>query len=98
MDHNTDKFFERLGEHRLEPGAQAWEKIEANLTKKNRIVIWWRVAAVVAVAAVALWWLVRPDATEPTLSRTIETPVEQPKAETIVRPEKQKLRNGLSYP
>ncbi len=36
MDHNTDKFFERLvGDHRLEPGAQAWEKIEANLAKKN---------------------------------------------------------------
>lgn len=99
MDHNTDKFFERLvGDHRLEPGSQAWEKIETNLAKKNRVVIWWRVAAVVAVAAVALWWLVRPDVSEPTLSRTIETPVEQPKAETTVRAEKTEVAQRVELP
>ncbi|MFN5169665.1 MAG: hypothetical protein ACK5DD_08575 [Cyclobacteriaceae bacterium] len=86
MDHNTDKFFERLGEHRLEPGAQAWEKIEANLSKKNMVVIWWRVAAVVAVAAVAVWWLARPVVTAPVLSKTAEAPAVQPQVQQHVPP------------
>ena len=50
MNNNVDKFFkEKLGEHSLPPSAQAWEKVEAHLTKKNRGIVWFRIAAVLAL-------------------------------------------------
>ncbi len=51
MSNKVDKLFkEKLGAHSLPPSAQAWEKIEANLSKKNKAIVWFRVAAVIALA------------------------------------------------
>src|ERR1044071_9398011 len=50
MSNKVDKLFkEKLEEHSLQPSAQAWEKVEAHLGKKNKIVLWTRVAAAIAV-------------------------------------------------
>jgi cytoskeletal protein RodZ len=46
----VDKLFkDKLAEHSIQPSAQAWEKVEAHLGKKNRMVVWLRVAAALAV-------------------------------------------------
>ena len=45
-----DKLFkEKLEVHSLQPSAQAWEKVDAHLAKKNKMVVWVRVAAAVAL-------------------------------------------------
>jgi hypothetical protein len=50
MSNKLDKLFkEKLEGDSLQPSAQAWEKAEAYLGKKNRMVLWARVAAAVAV-------------------------------------------------
>jgi hypothetical protein len=61
MDNKMDKFFkEKLEAHAVQPSARAWEKVESHLSKKNRIVVWVRVAAAItllgASAFVALNW------------------------------------------
>ncbi len=50
MSNKVDKLFkDKLSEHSLPPSAQAWGKIEANLAKKNKGIIWFRIAAVLAL-------------------------------------------------
>ncbi|MEI9919802.1 MAG: hypothetical protein WDO14_13540 [Bacteroidota bacterium] len=50
MSNKLDKLFkEKLEENSLQPSAQAWEKVEAHLGKKNKMVLWLRVAAAIAV-------------------------------------------------
>ncbi len=52
MSNKVDKFFkEKLEGHTLTPSAQAWEKLEGHLSKKNRTVIWVRIAAGIALLA-----------------------------------------------
>lgn len=47
---NTDRLFkEKLAEHSLTPRPQAWEKLEGQLSKKNKSILWMRLAAAVAV-------------------------------------------------
>jgi hypothetical protein len=53
MSNKVDKLFkDKLEEHSLQPSAQAWEKVEAHLGKKNKMVIWLRVAAVLMLFGV----------------------------------------------
>lgn len=50
MDNKVDKLFkDKLEGDSLQPSARAWEKVEAHLTKKNRMVLWLRVAAAIAL-------------------------------------------------
>lgn len=50
MSNKVDKLFkDKLEGDSLQPSAQAWEKVEAHLGKKNKIVLWARVAAAIAV-------------------------------------------------
>ncbi|HMJ67835.1 MAG TPA: hypothetical protein VK508_03015 [Cyclobacteriaceae bacterium] len=50
MDSKVDKLFkEKLEAHTLQPSAQAWEKIESHLSKKNKMVVWLRIAAAIAL-------------------------------------------------
>lgn len=52
MNNKVDKLFkDKLEEHSLQPSAQAWEKVEAHLGKKNKMVLW-RVAAAVVLLGV----------------------------------------------
>jgi len=47
MSNKIDKLFSRkLADHSLAPSANAWQKVEAGLSKKNNYVIAWRAAAV----------------------------------------------------
>lgn len=60
MSNKTDKLFkEKLAEHALPPSAQAWEKIEAGLSKKNKAILWFRVAAVLALMALLTFALLQ---------------------------------------
>lgn len=55
MNNRIDKFFEsKLSQHAIEPDAKAWSRIAANLPKKNNAVIWFRAAAGIAIAGLAL--------------------------------------------
>lgn len=50
MSNKVDKLFkDKLEGDSLQPSARAWEKVEAHLGKKNKIVLWARVAAAIAV-------------------------------------------------
>lgn len=56
-----DKLFkEKLEDHSLQASAQAWEKVESRLSKKNKMTVWLRAAAAVAllglVTIAALNW------------------------------------------
>ena len=52
---NVDKFFaSKLSEHTIEPGDKAWSHIAANLPKKNNAILWFRAAAGIAIAGLAL--------------------------------------------
>jgi hypothetical protein len=47
MSNKIDKLFNgKLADHSLTPSAEAWSRIESGLSKKNKFVIVWRVAAV----------------------------------------------------
>lgn len=59
MNNPVDKLFERkLSEHAMEPSAHAWARIVENQPKKNRGIVWFRAAAGIAIAglAVLLWY------------------------------------------
>lgn len=80
MSNKVDKFFkEKLEGHTLPPSAQAWEKLEGHLSKKNRgFVVWVRIAAgvaLIALVSVALVLFVgrRHDSTN--LAKKESTPV-----------------------
>jgi hypothetical protein len=46
MENQLDKLFrDKLASHPLAPPSEAWAKIEAGMAKKNRKIIFWRVAA-----------------------------------------------------
>lgn len=46
MSNRMDQLFKKkLGDHTLTPSADAWAKVEAGLSKKNKFVIFWRAAA-----------------------------------------------------
>lgn len=65
MSNRIDQFFkDKLADVRQAPGADAWSKIESGLTKKNKYVIVWRIAAVFALLSVlfASLYLTRPAA------------------------------------
>lgn len=76
---SVDKLFKsKLDDHQLAPGPKAWEKLERNLSKKNNAVIWLRVAAVLALAGVLTFALLRWNLTEsPETLTKVNEPVEQ---------------------
>lgn len=56
MAKQVDEFFRgKLEEHASAPSAAAWEKIEADLVKKNKTVLIWRMAAALALLGGLLW-------------------------------------------
>lgn len=70
MENQTDKLFkDKLENHALAPSADAWEKIENNLEKKSKPIIWWRVAAAIllvgALLGISYWWTGEEAGTQP---------------------------------
>ena len=52
MSNKVDRLFkEKLNEHAIPSSTHAWGKVEAHLTKKNKGIIWFRVAAVLALVS-----------------------------------------------
>ncbi len=81
MKNHIDQLFkEKLEHHAQTVPATAWSKIEAALPKKNNIIIWWRLAAVLALFGVlvsAIYWLQSNDKenTQPVLTnKKVELP------------------------
>lgn len=60
MTKMDDLFKRKLEGHSLLPSAEAWNKIESNLEKKSKPVIWWRAAAAIllmgALLGIGYWW------------------------------------------
>jgi len=82
MNNKVDKLFrEKLEGHSLPPSAQAWDKLEARLSKKNRTIIWFRVAAVVGLAGLLTFALLQQKDT------AVQAPLAQQK-DTVKQKEK----------
>lgn len=59
MSNRIDQLFRsKLSEHSLPPSAEAWEKVNKSLSKKNSLIVFWRVAAVFALVGFlgAAWY------------------------------------------
>lgn len=69
---SVDKLFKnKLADEQLPPSPQAWEKLEARLSKKNKTIVWLRVAAAVALVCLLSLALVNLRTTEaPVLTET----------------------------
>lgn len=96
MSNPIDKFFkDKLAEHTLEPGVNAWAKVSSGLTKKNRSIIWFRAAAAVMMVGMAslLWFYSNTTSTEPTVITKSEEV--QPIPEEQNQPPKEKIEVPL---
>lgn len=65
----VDKFFKKkVDEFVLEPRPEAWGRLEANLSKKNKGLIWFRAAAALLLTGLfitSIIWLKRSDVSQP---------------------------------
>lgn len=89
MNNRIDQLFkEKLGEHKVAPSAEAWEKVQAGLVKKNKRVIVWRLAAVLALfgASVGAWYFNLEDGHGRTNQLTQTNEVTQPENKTNEQP------------
>jgi hypothetical protein len=96
MSNKVDSIFKtKLEGHSLPPSGKAWEKLEANLSKKNKAIIWFRLAAAVALIGIftvaMLQWMDKGDA-QPTL--VIED--SKPKTPEVTQPETVKTQKAPS--
>lgn len=60
MSNRIDQLFKnKLSEHNLPPSEEAWTKVQNGLSKKNKVVIYWRAAAVFVLLGllVSAWYL-----------------------------------------
>jgi hypothetical protein len=60
MSNRIDQLFKnKLSEHVLPPSEEAWTKVQNGLSKKNKVVIYWRAAAVFVLLGllVSAWYL-----------------------------------------
>ncbi len=90
MNNKVDKFFkDKLGGHTLQPSAQAWEKVESHLSKKNKMAVWLRVAAAVALFGLLLfaalnWEGYTSKQNDIVEQKSPQTPAPEPKVEAQV--------------
>ena len=66
MSNRIDQLFkEKLSDHKVAPSAEAWTKVQTGLSKKNKFLIVWRMAAVFALfgALISTWYYLRNDET-----------------------------------
>ncbi|MFM8739807.1 MAG: hypothetical protein ACKOC0_06340, partial [Cytophagales bacterium] len=72
MNKMDELFKNKLENHSLPPSAEAWEKVEHQLEKKSKPVIWWRAAAAVLLVGAMGWWAYTWQ-TSNTVSQTVAT-------------------------
>ncbi len=56
MNKMDELYKNKLENHSLPPSAEAWEKVERQLEKKSKPVIWWHAAAAVLLVGAVGWW------------------------------------------
>ncbi len=64
MSKRIDQFFkDALSEHKVSPSAEAWNKVRAGQTKKNKLIIVWRMAAVLLLmgALMGTWYFINSE-------------------------------------
>lgn len=91
MNNKVDKLFkEKLETHTLQPSAQAWEKVDSHLSKKNKMVVWLRVAAAIALLGAVTFVVV--DFSEPK-KEIVKKKIEEPKTQEdpLVVPEQKQV-------
>jgi hypothetical protein len=60
MSNHIDQLFKnKLGDLNLPPSEEAWAKVEAGLSKRNKVIIYWRAAAVFVLLGllISAWYL-----------------------------------------
>lgn len=73
MSNRIDQLFKnKLSEHKVSPSAEAWTKVQSGLSKKNKIIIAWRMAAVFVLmgALVGTWYFLNPNNLNPSAQLT----------------------------
>ncbi len=89
MNRIDELFRNKLANHPVAPSADAWQKVEAGLTKKNSVWVWRLAAALVLFGLVSAWYLWRSAEVQPELVQQ-PTPPTQKEIPVIVQPEEQK--------
>jgi len=90
MSKRIDQFFkDALSEHKVSPSAEAWNKVRAGQTKKNKLIIVWRMAAVLLLmgAPMGTWYFINSESelNAPAML-TEEKKILTPEKETISEP------------
>lgn len=89
MNRIDELFRNKLANHPVAPSADAWQKVEAGLTKKNSVWVWRLAAALVLFGLVSAWYLWRSAEVQPELVQQPVSPT-QKEIPVIVQPEEQK--------
>ena len=89
MSNRIDQLFKNmLSEHKAAPSAEAWTKVQSGLSKKNKRIIFWRIAAVFVLFGVLIstWYVLSNDETitHPQLAKKKE--IVTPPKEVIKKP------------
>ncbi|MEY4930929.1 MAG: hypothetical protein RI909_1653 [Bacteroidota bacterium] len=89
MSNRIDQLFkEKLSDHKVAPSAEAWMKVQSGLSKKNKLVIVWRMAAVFVLfgAFIGTWYFLNHDNTINTPQLTEKSEIITPENDVIEKP------------
>lgn len=89
MSNRIDQLFkEKLSDHKVAPSAEAWMKVQSGLVKKNKLVIVWRMAAVLVLfgALIGTWYFVSTDDTIAPHQLAKKKEIFSPEKEAIKKP------------
>lgn len=91
MNRIDELFKNKLANHTVAPSADAWQKVEAGLTKKNNAWVWRLAAALVLFGLVSGAWYMWSKNTE-AQPELVQQPLTSPQKEipVVVQPEEQK--------
>ena len=91
MSNRIDQLFKGLlGEYKIQPSAEAWTKVQAGLSKKNKIIFAWRLAAAFLLfgSLLGTWFYVQREPAQ--LSETIIVPEVNKGIEVAIKPTMEK--------
>jgi hypothetical protein len=86
MSNRIDQLFkDSLSEHKVAPSAEAWTKVKSRLSKKNKLVIVWRIAAVFVLfgAIISTWYFLNNNEAIPTTQLTEKIEIDLPQQVVI---------------